>query len=177
MGRGFERLVFDSRCLSPMVAGRVGVGANMAVRRCLVDDIGPFDVALDAGTLTRSGGDNDYFARILAAGYRVVYEPAALSWHRHRASREELRQVLYGYGRGVYAAWTRALLVEHEVSVGRAALAWLWRVQLPALVRSVLRRPGSVPLDLQLAQLSGCASGPFAYLASRRGSGAYGTGA
>jgi GT2 family glycosyltransferase len=175
MGRGFRRVVFDSSSLRPIMGGLVGVGANMAVRRSLVDDIGPFDVALDAGTPTRSGGDNEYFARILAAGYRVVYDPAALSWHRHRAGREELRQVLYGYGLGIYAAWTRGLVVEHELSVVRAALAWFGRVQLPGLVRSVLRRPGSVPLDLMLAQLRGCAGGPFAYLASRRAATAHRT--
>jgi GT2 family glycosyltransferase len=168
MARGFTRVVYDSTTLSPALGGRVGVGANMAVRRGLVDDIGPFDPALDCGTGTRSGGDNEYFTRILCAGYRIVYEPAALSWHCHRASRAEVRDVMYGYGRGVYAAWTRSLLIDRELTVARAAVGWLSRVQGPGLVRALLRRPGTMPLDLLAAQLVGCASGPFAYLSSRR---------
>jgi hypothetical protein len=108
------------------------------------------------------------FSSILDAGHRIVYEPAALSWHRHRRTWEELRQALYGYGVGVYAFWTRHLLFERELKVPKLAWGWFRHTQLPALVRSLLRRPGSTPLDLLLAELRGCATGPWAYLSSRR---------
>ena len=166
-GRGFQRMVFDSARLSPERAARVGAGANMALRRTLLDDLGPFDEALDAGTPACSGGDTDYFLRVLAAGYRIVYDPAALSWHRHRATWPELQRVLFGYGVGVYAAWTRHLVVEGELNVIRAGAGWLRYVQIPALIRSVFRRPGSTPLDLLLAELRGCAVGPLTYLLTR----------
>ncbi len=167
-GRGFQRRVYDATCHNPLVAGPVGAGVNMAVRLSVLDLLGGFDEALDAGTPTRSGGDHDMFTRILAAGYRIVYEPAALSWHRHRRTWDELRDTLYGYGVGVYAAWTRAFLIDGERSVPALAWGWFRHNQLPALVRSVLGRPGRAPLDLVLAELRGCAAGPWAYLASRR---------
>lgn len=165
--RGFERVVFDRERLDPLAAGRVGAGANMALRRALVP-AGGFDEALDAGTATHSGGDTELFSRLLAAGHRIVYEPAAVARHRHRREWGALRRVIYGYGVGVYAFWSRRLLVEREWRVLPLAATWLLRYQLPALARSLLRRPGSTPPDLLLAELAGCARGPWAYLSSRR---------
>jgi len=167
-GRGFERVVLDGTQMNPLASWRAGAGANMAFRRSAVDRVGPFEEVLGSGTPARSGGDHEYFARILAAGYRIVYEPAALSWHRHRRTWEELRRTVYGYGVGVYASWTHELVVGREFGVLKMACGWLIRDQLPALVRSLLRRPGRVPLDLLLAELRGCVAGPWAYLASRR---------
>lgn len=167
-GRGFRRLVYESTNFSPMAAGLVGAGVNMALRRSALKCVGPFDEALDAGTPTRSGGDTEMFSRILAAGYRIVYDPAALNWHRHRRTWEDLRQALYGYGVGVYAALARSLLVERELTAPRQAWAWFRHDQFPALVRSLLRRPRSTPLNLLLAELRGCAAGPWAYFTSRK---------
>jgi GT2 family glycosyltransferase len=166
--RGLKRAVFDQKKVNPMAAGRVGAGANMALRRSVMELVGPFDEALDAGTLTCSGGDTEMFSRILARGYRIVYDPAALNWHRHRRTWEELRHTLYGYGAGVYALWTRKLLFERELTVLKLAWGWFHRHQFKMLVRSLLRRPHSTPIGLLLAELRGCAAGPWAYLFSRR---------
>ena len=144
----------------------------MALRRNVVERVGAFDEALDAGTPTRSGGDHEMFGRILAAGYRIVYEPQAVSWHRHRRTWEELREALQGYGTGVYAIWTRRLLYEHEPAVLRHAARWLYRGQLPRLWHALRKNPGSVPLDLLTAELRGCAAGPAAYRKARRQVGA-----
>ena len=167
-GRGFQRRVFDSRVLPPSLAALVGASVNAAFRRRILDELGPFDEALGPGTPAKSGEDTDMFSRILAAGYRIVYEPSALCWHRHRRTWEELRQTQYGYGVGTYAAWTRALLVEHEWTVPRYAWAWFRYGQLPALRRWLSRRPGHLPIDLILAELHGCSVGPWAYLSRRR---------
>jgi len=167
-GRGFRRIVFDGLTHDPLSVGRVGAGANMALRRSALDLVGPFDEALDGGTPTRTGGDHEMFSRVLAGGYRIVYDPAALSWHRHRRTWTELRQTLYGYGTGVYAMWTSSLLRRGEWGVLKRAGAWFVRDQFPAVVRALLRRPGSPPLDLLLAELRGCLAGPGAYLSSRR---------
>lgn len=72
-GRGFRRVVHDRRNRNLASAGRVGAGANMALRRCVVDRVGPFDESLDAGTPTRSGGDTEMFWRIVACriSYRI----------------------------------------------------------------------------------------------------------
>jgi GT2 family glycosyltransferase len=167
-GRGYRRRVFDGRTHCPSASGAVGAGVNMSVRKSVIELVGPFDEALDAGTPTRSGGDNEMFARILASGWRIVYEPAAVSRHYHRRSRRELKAALYGYGVGVYAAWTRSLVRDRELSVLRTAAAWLLKKQLPTLLRVAWRRPGAPPVDLVLAELRGCAMGPLCYFRSRR---------
>jgi hypothetical protein len=140
----------------------------MAVRRSLLEAVGPFDEALDGGTPTRSGGDHEMFSRILAAGFRIVYDPAALSWHTHRRTYRELTETARGYGTGVYAMWTRALLVGRELSAFKQALAWLRHGQLPELARSLHPRRRRVPPGLLFAEFRGCLAGPAAYFASRR---------
>ncbi len=148
----------------PAAAGCVGAGVNMALRKQVIDVIGSFDPALDAGTITRSGGDNDMFDRIISAGYHIAYEPSALALHRHRRDEAALRKAFYGYGVGVYAAWTRALLFHGDWHVVRSAWQWWRHEQLPGLLRRARR---GLPRRLQLLQLLGCLAGPWAYLRSR----------
>jgi GT2 family glycosyltransferase len=166
-GRGFTRKVFDASHHNPFLVARIGAGVNMALRRDVLERVGPFDEALDAGTPTRSGGDHDMFTRILIAGYSMVYEPAALSRHRHRREWSALRAAIYGYGVGVYADLTGHLVRNREPGAPLLALGWL-RIQLGTLLRALLRRPGHVPLELILAELRGCAAGPLAWYASQR---------
>jgi hypothetical protein len=123
---------------------------------------------LDTGTPTLSAGDVEMLTRILAAGYRITYDPAALNWHCHRRTHRAVRHTLYSYGVGVYAAWTRRLLAEGDLNTFRTAFGWFRYWQLPAMAASLLRRPDSVPLDLILAQLWGCLLGPWIYLRARR---------
>ncbi len=165
-GRGYRRIVHDGIEADPFLVARVGAGVNMALRRSVLELVGGFDEALDAGTPTQSGGDHDIFTRILAAGYCIVYEPSALNWHRHRREWHELQRALYGYGVGVYAYITRHFL-NGEWRAPLLAVQWL-RSQLPALVGSLLGRPGRMPSDLAIAELRGCLAGPGAYLRSRR---------
>jgi len=167
-GRGFYRLVFDGAKDNPLIVATVGVSASMALRKSLIDFIGLFDEDLGAGTPTVGGEDCELFARILRSGYRIVYEPRALSWHRHRRTWEELQKTLQGYGIGVYAFWTRMFLVNREFSVPLLAWGWFRYKQLPELVASLRKQPNSIPSDLLLAQLRGCISGPMAYFASRK---------
>lgn len=167
-GRGFYRRVFDLERASPLAVGPVGAGANMALRRSVPALVGEFDEALDGGTPTRSGGDHEMYSRILAAGFQIVYEPAALSWHRHRRSMDELRETLRGYGTGVYAMWTRALVEGRELGVFKQAWAWLRYGQVPELARAITGRTRRLPLGLLAAEWRGCLAGPLAYFAARR---------
>lgn len=166
-GRGFTRRIYEGTSHNPFLVARIGAGVNMALKREVLDLVGPFDEALDAGTPTRSGGDHDMFTRILMAGYSMVYEPAALSRHRHRREWQGLQDTVYGYGVGVYAHLTKHLLGNGEIRAPLLAFGW-FRMQAAALLRALLRRPDHIPLKLVLAELRGCAAGPRAYLASRR---------
>lgn len=166
--KGFRRKIYNIDTCNPLSTGQVGAGANMALRRSVLEQVGYFDEALDAGTPTQSGGDHEFFARILLAGYTIIYDPAALSWHRHRRTWEETRKAIRGYGIGVYAYWTRLLFVEKELGIVRFPWLWFVHTQLPNLVRSLFRRPASQPLELVLAELKGCVLGPRTYFASRK---------
>ncbi|HET7584843.1 MAG TPA: glycosyltransferase [Gemmatimonadaceae bacterium] len=167
-GRGYSRIVFSGSRCNPLSVGQVGVSLNMALRRSVLEHVGAFDELLGPGTPCRCGEDYDLFSRILAAGYRIVYDPAALSWHRHRRTWEELHDTVFGYGVGVYAWWTRSVLVEREWSAMQHALRWFVRKQMPTLARALrARRRSPVPASLVWAELRGCMAGPWAYLASR----------
>jgi glycosyltransferase involved in cell wall biosynthesis len=167
-GKGFRRKVHTSQTRNPLSTGEVGAGANMALRKTALSEVGYFDEALDAGTATQSGGDHEYFARILIAGYHIVYEPEALSWHRHRKTLEETRKAIYGYGVGVYAFWTRLLFVEREYNILNFPWYWFRYSQFPNLINSLFKRQGSQPLNLVLAELKGCIIGPSSYFKARR---------
>jgi glycosyltransferase involved in cell wall biosynthesis len=166
-GRGFEQQVFEKSFVNPLAGGRSGAGVNMSFRREVMACVGGFDPALDAGTASQAGGDNEMFSRILAAGYRIVYEPRALVWHRHRRSWPELQKQIYGYGIAKSATLARHVLIDRELDAVNQARLWLQR-RLKQLIRSWLGRPGSLPAGLNLALLAGFAVGPFAYLSARR---------
>jgi hypothetical protein len=46
-------------------------------------------------------------------------------------------------------------------------LGWM-RWQLGGILRGFFGRPGTMPLDLALAQFAGCVAGPTAYVKARR---------
>jgi hypothetical protein len=107
------------------------------------------------------------FSRILASGYQIVYDPAALSWHHHRRDWKSLRRTIYGYGAGTYAFWTQKLYNDGEWSVLLLAFQWAWGTQLPGLLRSLFHLTRRTPLDLVIAEILGCLAGPVAHFYSR----------
>lgn len=81
------------------------IGANMAVRASVIARLGGLrtDLGKLEGSL-RTGEDHEFFLRLLHAGCRGVYEPAALVRHRvpaARLSRPYFRRWLYQNGRDV----------------------------------------------------------------------------
>jgi GT2 family glycosyltransferase len=165
LGRGFKRVTYDAGSHDPHEAWYVGAGVNTAIRRQLASSVGTYDEALDMGTPVGGGGDTDLYRRILLQGYRIVYEPEALCWHRHRQTWGELRRQMRGYEAARFALFTRSLL---EGRLGALKHAWDWlEREVSQLARALLRRPGSMPLDLIVQQFSGAAIGPWAYLYSR----------
>jgi glycosyltransferase involved in cell wall biosynthesis len=166
-GKGFRRVTADIRNTNPLRAGRLGASVNMALRRSVVDEVGYFDEALGTGTIARCGTDHEYFYRILAGGFRAVYDPCALVWHRHRREYRALRSTMRGYGVGVFAWWTRALFIERELSVLLAGPRYFGLLFHRVMLTFV---PGSksFPRDLVFAEFLGALAGPVSYLRSRR---------
>ena len=94
----------------PFSAGIFGTGANFAVRRRAMADLGSFDPLLGAGSPGRGGEDLDMFLRVILAGGRICYLPSALVWHRHRADIQALSEQIYSYGYGLGAYVAKHLL-------------------------------------------------------------------
>ena len=67
------------------------IGANMGVRRHVVERVGGWNPNLGKlqGTL-RTGEDHEFALKMLSAGFRGVYEPNAYIWHWVPASRLRL---------------------------------------------------------------------------------------
>lgn len=173
--RGFERRVYDlaepppDRPLFPFTVGDFGSGQNMAFRRAVLDELGGFDPALGTATPTHAGEDLEAMLRVLVAGYRVVYEPAAIVRHEHQREFEQFRRRVWGYGVGLTACLTKAVAENPR-------LLWALLRKLPGGLAYALspgsgknqNKQGDYPRRLTRLELRGMAYGPFAYLRSRR---------
>ena len=95
-GTNCERRVYDlaehrdDSPLYPYSIGMVGAGANFAISRAVIKEIGGFNEALGAGAPAGGGEDLNMFMRILLSGHSIVYEPSAIVSHVHRATLEAL---------------------------------------------------------------------------------------
>jgi GT2 family glycosyltransferase len=156
--------------LYPYAPGLFGTGANIAFDRQLLLDLGGFDEALGAGTRTRGGEDLDIFVRVLRAGRALVYEPAAIVWHHHRADEDALLSQLYGYGTGLSAYLTKCLLQrETRAEILRRVVPGLRRRR--AISDETSERLGgtaAAPPGAARRELQGLLVGPVLYLRARR---------
>jgi glycosyltransferase involved in cell wall biosynthesis len=167
LGRGFERKHFTARTIKPLAAANVGTGACMAFRRSLLLLLSPFRAPLDGGTAARSGGDTYAFYRFLACGYRIVYQPKALVWHRHRRTDREVRNTLFGYSVGTYCFLLRCLFRHGEFTAPYVAARWFGEHHLREVWRWLRRRSDAQPLKLTLAETLGLLAAGPAYLMAR----------
>ena len=164
--KGFRRRVFDlgehrlPDRLYPYSAGIFGSGASMAFNTVRLRALGGFDPRL-----ATAGEDLDLFLKVLFAGGRIVYEPAALVWHRHPREYEALRRTMFNYGAGLSGLMTKW-------SLSRPATAAAIAARLPAAARLALdprsrknaKKRRGYPKELTRRELTGLALGPGLYL-------------
>jgi GT2 family glycosyltransferase len=169
LARGLELRSWDWTILSPVHGGQVGVGANMLLRATAIAELGEvlFPPELDAGTATESGGDTYAFGRLLAAGRRLVYDPATYVFHVHRADHDALERAVRGYGTGMAASLLKNLLEHGELEVPRAAF-WFVRQLLVTVRRYLLGRADEEELRVALLYLRGALDGPARWAQARR---------
>ena len=172
--RGFHSRVFDiknpptDRPLFPFTVGDLGAGRNMAFDREALQELGGFDRALGPGTLAYDGDDVEALLRVLLSGRQVIHDPAAIVWHAHPREYRELEDRVWGYGIGLSACLTKAVLDHPRL--------------IPDLVRKLPRgiafalssespknvgRQEDFPRALIRRELRGMAYGPIAYARSR----------
>jgi glycosyltransferase involved in cell wall biosynthesis len=167
-GRGFHRRVVDPSSTSPYAAGAHGAGASMAFRATTLKALGGFPEELDAGMPTASGGDTYALGEVVRAGYRIVYEPAALAFHHHRSTEVELRRALRGYGTGLGAMVGAAVVRHRDPGAVIVGVPVITRYLATKVARSLLRRPGSTPPALVAAEVQGLLDAPKSLRAARR---------
>lgn len=161
--------------LFPMRVSQFGTGANFAVRKDVIQEVGGFDEGMGVGSPTGGGEDIDMFVRILLARHLLVREPSAVVWHRHRRTPNQLEVQVHNYGLGL-GAWIAKLLTH------RSTLGMVLRRAFPAVghLRRVMivDQRGSATADPEMEalygrELRGVLSGPTALarsrLAARRG--------
>lgn len=170
---GFEpRLVGRDSTTDRLFPYRIGlgVGANMSFETEYFRSVGGFDQALGPGTRARGGEDLDAPARILLAGQRCVFEPAALGWHADRYDDRGLGTHMFTYGAGLTAFLASHLAdrrtrwqVLKRVPSG---IRYLWRPEMPPGPQSRLGAVRVAPAH-RLASVAGRLAGPYLYARSR----------
>jgi GT2 family glycosyltransferase len=166
--RGFEERRFTIGNTPPAMAGKVGAGASMALRRDQVIELKLFESELDCGSAALSGGDNYAFYLLLKNGFAIVYTPNAICRHRHRRTERELLATLYGYSVGVYSFLLRCFQDHRDWGACRVALSWFVDHHLRNAIRGVLRRPDAVPLRFTTSELKGVFASFGRYRKTRR---------
>ena len=172
--KGYQRQIFDlgefapPDPLYPYAVGKFGSGASAAFDPAVLRSVGGFDTALGPATPARGGEDIDAFLQIILAGYRLVYEPRSLVRHHHRRDYSDLRRTVQGYGVGLSAVVTKALMnpatrADVLKRVPRGVVYFL----NPSSSKNE-KKTSTFPRQLTLMELSGALMGPWYYLRSRR---------
>jgi O-antigen biosynthesis protein len=173
--KGFLPQVFDlkenriAHPLYPYAAGWFGSGASMAFDTQILRSLAGFDPAIGAGTPAQGGDDLAAFFQVVSSGYRLVYEPGAILFHKHRREYLGLQRQAYGYGVGL-TAFLMKTIVENPLRIisfaGRipAGLAYLFG---PRSNKNA-KKQGDYPKELNRLEREGMLYGPIAYLRSRR---------
>jgi GT2 family glycosyltransferase len=91
-------------------------GCNMAFRRHVLTDVGPFDPVFGAGTKLASGEDSDFLYRAYKLGLRITYYPEVLVYHNHgRKTDAQVNALRRGYGCGRGAFYCKHIVLGDRV--------------------------------------------------------------
>jgi GT2 family glycosyltransferase len=84
-----------------------GMGANYALRRSILERVGPFDEALGGGGPLRSSQDFDFAYRVYRAGYAVILVPEVKVDHYGSRTGEQWPGTMKAYGVGDGAFYSK----------------------------------------------------------------------
>jgi glycosyltransferase involved in cell wall biosynthesis len=148
----------------PFTSGLFGSGNNMAFRTDFLREIGGFETALGPGVYA-FGEDLLSFFEVIARGYRLVYEPSAICYHKHREDYAGLCTQIFNYGTALtaYPTWILLNYPQHAV-----ALLWKARHALAYLKSNDSlknrKKRADFPAELSNLERKGMLAGPWLYL-------------
>lgn len=112
-------------------------GANIAVRRDVLDAIGGFDANMGAGT-PYPCEDIDLVARLLAHSFSGLFHPDPVIFHHHRRKDEHIPALRLSYAKGRGAYYMKFIL--EPKTRGMAARNWYWGLRSAAWDAMRLRK-------------------------------------
>jgi glycosyltransferase involved in cell wall biosynthesis len=141
---------------------------NLIVRRGALERVGAFAECLGPGTPALGGHERELCERVVAAGYRVAFDPGRIVWEEPPHNRAELRRDLRARTVGRVACATHRLGPGRDARGLRLAADW-WVRELPREVALTLRRdPRRLPPRVLAAQIIGSLGAPARLIRSRR---------
>ncbi len=143
-----ERGEFTGR----MPPWHVGHGANVAVRRSVLLEVGGFDVMLGAGAHFEACEDADLTYRLLIAGWRAVYAGDALAYHRQWRSWRERRRTERRYGVGAGALFSKHVRMGDLYGL-RLFATWSWELGVRRIGAGLIKWRDPRPIYLGYCQL------------------------
>jgi glycosyltransferase involved in cell wall biosynthesis len=109
-----------------------GMGACMALRRSLWEELSGFDLCLGPGSPLRSADENDFVLRTLIAGHWVYETPSICVRHRGFRPWEENDSLVSGYLLGTGAMFAKHLRLNHKGMLPLLArILWRWIFKRP----------------------------------------------
>lgn len=148
--------------------GYLGTGCNCAFRRNALELVGPFDPRLDMGSVVPGGGDHDMFARIIRAGYTLVFDPNPIVFHQHIADLNIVIKRLGQYQESFLAFMTKAIVTDETYALSLFGHMTYW------YLRRTVRGFGAVlarhdrPAALVVSEALGGLRGPISFYRSHR---------
>lgn len=129
-----EPAVLDATTPAPL-----GCSANLGMRVEVLRAVGSFDEGLGGGARFRAAEDLDLFDRLLGAGHRGWYEPAALAWHDQWRTRAQLVRLDWSYGIGLGARLAKLARTDRR-RLRRALAESMWSDGLRVVGEAIRHR-------------------------------------
>ena len=153
--------------LFPFQVGLYGTGANLALPRAVLKKLGGFDDGLGIGSPAGGGEDIDMFLRVITAGHRLVYEPAAIIWHRPHPDMSALENEVRTYALGL-SAWMTKVACDRVLAPMALRRAWWAARRLQLLTPPPGVEGVDLPPGMRRKKVAGILRGPLALAKSRR---------
>lgn len=123
-----------------------GIGANMSVRRSLLQSIGGFDPLLGPGAPFNAGEEFDLMIRALVSGSKVVNAAEVQVEHLGVREGDAASRLMRGYGVSVGATLAKHLRLRTKGSTG-LALGWVWHFGFTGMSKALSgHRPSGLGL-------------------------------
>jgi GT2 family glycosyltransferase len=132
---GTDRIVYSGRVYEDPLAT-----FNVAFPRSAHAEVGGFDIRLGPGTPYPAAEDNDFGFRLLEAGFKIVFDPEAVVYHRAWRDDRSYVALRHGYGRGQGAFYAKHLSFEDR---------YMLRRMIGTLANHVRRLPRAALIDLR----------------------------